>query len=110
VRDHQRPAFHKALGIDIEEYDREVLRKTSEISKQVFPLEIDLENPRWERGLTRLRAAFTDLDAAKRRGGIGGFFGKAFAGARVAMNFAGLYLIPAKKNAVPESSHLVPAY
>ncbi len=110
VRDHQRPAFHKALGIDIEEYDREVLRKTSEISKQIFPLEIDLDNPRWERGLTRLRAAFVDMDAAKRRGGIGGLFGKAYAGARIGKNFVGLYLIPSKKNTVPESSHLVPAY
>jgi len=87
-----------------------VLRVTSEISKQIFPLELDLENPRWERGLVRLRSAFADMDRAKRRGGIVGFFGKAFAGARVGKNFAGLYLIPSKKNAVPESSHLVPAY
>ncbi|MCC6007526.1 MAG: magnesium-protoporphyrin IX monomethyl ester (oxidative) cyclase [Rhodobacteraceae bacterium] len=110
VRDHARPAFHKALGLDIEWYDREVLRKTSEISKQIFPIEIDLENPRWERGLLRLRRALGDMDAARARGGIGGAIGKAFAGARAGLVFAGLYLIPVKRNAVPENPRLEPAY
>jgi magnesium-protoporphyrin IX monomethyl ester (oxidative) cyclase len=43
VRDHARPHFHKALGLDIDWYDREVLKKTSEISRQIFPIEIDLD-------------------------------------------------------------------
>jgi hypothetical protein len=32
VRDHARPEFHKALGVDIEWYDQEVFRKTSTIA------------------------------------------------------------------------------
>ena len=37
VRDHQRPAFHKALRIDPSEYGQEVFAKTSELSRQIFP-------------------------------------------------------------------------
>jgi magnesium-protoporphyrin IX monomethyl ester aerobic oxidative cyclase len=51
VRDHQRPAFHKALGVDPDWYAHEVFTKTSEISKQVFPITLDIDHPRWEKGL-----------------------------------------------------------
>ena len=56
VRDHARPAFHKALGVDIDWYDREVFRITSEIARQVFPIERSTSTTRrWDRGLKRLR-------------------------------------------------------
>jgi magnesium-protoporphyrin IX monomethyl ester (oxidative) cyclase len=109
-RDHARPAFHKALGIDINDYDHEVFRKTSEISKQVFPLEIDIDNPRWQRGLERLRQAMLDMDEARRKGGLGGAIGRFTAGARSGLAFLSLYTIPVKKNAVPDNPRLVPAY
>lgn len=111
IRDHHRPEFHKALGIDIDEYDREVLRKTSEISKQVFPIAIDLENPRWEKNLLKLRAASAAMDAAKRRGGVMGALMKIPAGARAGLAFASLYLIPVKTDhEIAEDSRMVPAY
>ncbi len=110
VRDHARPEFHKALGIDIDWYDAEVFRITSEIARQCFPVELDLQNPRWTRGLARLRRAFDGLDAARRRGGIAGRLGKAWYGAGAFAAFAGLYLIPVKRNALPASSRLQPAY
>ena len=110
VRDHARPAFHDALGVDIEWYDQEVFRKTSEISKQVFPMELDINHPRWIPTLRRLEKAFADLDAAKARGGVSGALGKLWGGARAALAFASLYTIPSIPNAVPENVRLEPVY
>jgi magnesium-protoporphyrin IX monomethyl ester (oxidative) cyclase len=50
VRDHQRPAFHAALGVDPDWYGHEVFTKTSELSKQIFPFTLDIDHPRWRRG------------------------------------------------------------
>jgi magnesium-protoporphyrin IX monomethyl ester (oxidative) cyclase len=55
VRDHQRPEFHKALGVDPDWYAREVFIKTSKLSEQIFPITLDIDNPRWDAGLKRLQ-------------------------------------------------------
>lgn len=72
VRDHARPAFHEALGIDIDDYDFRVYRLTSEISKQVFPLTLNLDDPRFRAGLKRLLSINARMEAAREAGGIGG--------------------------------------
>ena len=110
VRDHARPAFHKALGVDIEWYDQRVLQITSEISKQVFPIEIDLDNPKWEKGLKRLRHAFESLDIAKRQGGFLGRIKRLYFASLAGLAFVSLYIIPVKKNVVPKESCLQPTY
>lgn len=110
VRDHARPAFHKALGVDIDWYDQEVFRKTSIISRQVFPLEIDIDHPSWMPGLKRIKQAFLDLERAKAQGGVSGLLGQIWAGSRVVKNFVQLYTIPVVKNDVPATSRLEPAY
>jgi magnesium-protoporphyrin IX monomethyl ester (oxidative) cyclase len=110
VRDHQRPLFHEALGVDTDWYGQEVFAKTSEISKQVFPITLDIDHPRWMPGLKRLQRASADMDRAKKQGGIGGSLGKAWAGARATAAFLSLFTIPAKRHAVPASTRLVPAY
>ncbi|MBT8457080.1 MAG: magnesium-protoporphyrin IX monomethyl ester (oxidative) cyclase [Rhodobacteraceae bacterium] len=110
VRDHQRPAFHKALGVDPDWYGQEVFAKTSEISKQVFPITLDIDHPRWMPTLKRLQRANADLDAAKKRGGVSGALGKLGASARAAAAFLSLYTIPAIKNDVPAETRLEPMY
>ena len=110
VRDHARPAFHDALGVDIDWYDQEVFNKTSTIARQVFPIELDIDHPRWLPTLRRLEAAFNDLDAAKAEQGIGATLKRAFASARAGWAFLGLYTIPSKKNEVPVSVRLEPSY
>ena len=68
VRDHQRPLFHEALGVDVTWYGQEVFRKTSEISKQIFPMTLDIDHPRWRKNLDRMEAASRQIAAAKARG------------------------------------------
>jgi magnesium-protoporphyrin IX monomethyl ester (oxidative) cyclase len=110
VRDHARPEFHKALGVDIDWYDQEVFRKTSTIARQVFPLELDIDHPRWLPNLRRMNDAFLAMDRAKKRGGIGGLLGRAAAGTKAAMAFVALYTIPVVKNQVPAKVRLEPSY
>jgi len=110
VRDHQRPAFHEALGVDTDWYGQEVFRKTSEISTQIFPITLDIDHPRWMPTLKKLEKASRDMAAAKARGGLGGLLGKVSAGARAGMAFVSLYTIPAVSHDVPADTRLEPAY
>lgn len=107
VRDHQRPAFHQALGIDPDWFAQSVFTKTSEISKQVFPLTLDIDNPRWIQGLKALRSANVDLAQAKKKGAI---IGRLWHSGRAAVAFVSLLSIPSIKNKVPVKTRLEPAY
>ncbi len=110
VRDHARPEFHEALGVDIDWYDQEVFRKTSEIAKQVFPMELDIDHPRWMPNLKRMERAFRKMEAAEKTGGVAGKMAKFTAGASAAWAFVALYTIPVKKSTPPASVRLEPAY
>ena len=72
VRDHQRPAFHEALGIDPTDYDHRVFDITSEITRQVFPLVLDTHDARFRAGLERIRLSSVRIAEARRRGGAMG--------------------------------------
>ncbi|WP_299292940.1 magnesium-protoporphyrin IX monomethyl ester (oxidative) cyclase [uncultured Tateyamaria sp.] len=103
VRDHQRPAFHKALGVDPDWYAHEVFTKTSILSQQIFPITLDIDHPRWQRGLERLQKANVDMAGAK---GLK----KITAQIRAAAAFVSLFTIPSKKHQVPASVRMEPAY
>lgn len=108
VRDHARPEFHKALGMDPTTYDYEVFRITSEISKQVFPVTLGLDHPGFQAGLERLRDITKCMAAARAAGGIGGKL-PGIGLSLAAAGFARLYALPAKRNAAPDEVRLVPA-
>jgi magnesium-protoporphyrin IX monomethyl ester (oxidative) cyclase len=110
VRDHARPEFHKALGIDPTEYDYQVFRICTDISRQVFPVMLDTDNPRFRAGLERLRELGEAMGQAKAKGGVLGTLSRARLGAAVAMTFAKLYFLRAKSNDLPATSRLEPAW
>ncbi|ACS42865.1 MULTISPECIES: magnesium-protoporphyrin IX monomethyl ester (oxidative) cyclase [Methylorubrum] len=110
VRDHCRPAFHKALGVDPTDYDFKVFRITSEISKQTFPITLDLDDPRFKAGLDRLLVCADKIAAAKAEGGLSGKLKHGAQTLVAAATFARLYLLPVKQNAMPADIRLDPVW
>lgn len=110
IRDHRRPAFHAALGVDPTEYDYQVFKTCNEIARQIFPVELDIDNPVFFQRLERLRQSADKMEAAKARGGV---FGRLAAGGHAmstAWMFARLYFMGTKKNAPRTSVRLEPVW
>ena len=110
VRDHARPAFHAALGVDITDYDYRVFHITSEISRQVFPFVLDIDHPVFRAGLERMRVISDKLTAAKKRGGLIGKIQSGWYASRAFFTFARLYMLPVIPNELPQSVRLAPAW
>jgi magnesium-protoporphyrin IX monomethyl ester (oxidative) cyclase len=109
VRDHRRPAFHAALGVDPTEYDYKVFGLTNEIARQVFPVEIDIDAPAFRKGLERLRILADRIDEVKGRGVLGWIHSKGLALAAGA-TFLKLYFLPVRKNTLSEKVRLQPVW
>jgi magnesium-protoporphyrin IX monomethyl ester (oxidative) cyclase len=101
VRDHARPVFHAALGLDPTEYDFKVFHLTSEIAKQTFPVSLDLDNPAFKRGLDELLAVSRAMAGAGR-------LKKMLLRARAALVFARLYLLRPHRHELPADMRLAP--
>jgi len=110
VRDHSRPAFHAALGLDPTEYDLQVFRITTEISRQVFPITLAIDDPRFRAGLDSLCRIASRVAEAKRRGGVAGAIGRGLGAAQAAFTLVRLYLLPVRRHAMPERVRLAPAW
>ncbi len=110
VRDHTRPELHQAFGLDPTEYDYQVFRITSEISRQVFPITLDIDNPKFRAGLERLRHISEASEAAKAQGGIGSKLKRLGLGISAAAIFARLYLLPVQHHTLPQNVRLAPAW
>ncbi len=110
VRDHNRPAFHKALGIDPTDYDARVFTVCSAITRQVFPVVLDTDSPRFRAGLERMRRIAGAIDAAKAQGGVVAGIRRIGLMGAAAVTFVRLYLTPVKRNVAPANVRLVPAW
>jgi magnesium-protoporphyrin IX monomethyl ester (oxidative) cyclase len=110
VRDHTRPAMHEAMGFDADDYDYAVFRITSEISRQVFPLTLDIDHPAFRAGLTRLSRIAAASERAKAQGGVLSYVKRGALAAAGAAVFARLYLLPVKRHALPQQVRVAPAW
>lgn len=108
IRDHLRADFYEALGFDVTEYDMDVFRKTSEISKQVFPMTLDLDHPRFRELLDRMVRNTAAMEAAG--SGIFGRIKRGFLALGNGLTFVQLYFLPVKPNTPPVNFRLEPAY
>ena len=110
VRDHTRPMLHEAMGLDSTDYDYKVFRITSEISKQVFPISLDIDHPAFRAGMERLFRIQCGIDRAKARGGLVGKLQQAGWAIAGAATFAKLYLLPVNRHALPAQVRVAPAW
>jgi magnesium-protoporphyrin IX monomethyl ester (oxidative) cyclase len=110
VRDHARPIMYDAFGMDPTEYDYTVFRITTDISKQVFPLSLKIDDPRFRTGLERLLVISKAIDAAKRRGGLIGALKRAGLMLSAAATFTRLYCLPVERHDLPEQVRMAAAW
>ncbi len=109
VRDHRRPAFHEALGLDPTSYDYQVFRTTNEIARQVYPVELDIDAPAFREGLERLRLTADRMEEIKGRGPLSWLRRKALA-LSAAATFVRLYFLPVRKHDLPKKIRLQPVW
>ncbi|MGD0109112.1 MAG: magnesium-protoporphyrin IX monomethyl ester (oxidative) cyclase, partial [Rhodopila sp.] len=110
VRDHGRPVFHAALGLDITQYDMQVFRITTEICKQVFPVTLDLENPAFLAGLQRLLRISEQIAASKAQYGLGGLLKRAGLTAAAGLTLGRLFLMRPQRHELPAQIRMAPAW
>lgn len=110
VRDHARPVFHAALGVDPTEYDYKVFGICNQICRQVFPVELDIDDPAFRAKMEALRQATLRIEDGKARGGVIGALQRVGGMAGAGWNFARMYFHRAKPNALPETIRMQPAW
>jgi magnesium-protoporphyrin IX monomethyl ester (oxidative) cyclase len=110
VRDHARPVFHAALGLDITDYDFQVFRITTEITKQTFPVSLDIDNPKFRAGFEILREISVKMAALRERKGVLPKVQKLGLQGRAAITFVRLFLMNPKRHALPADVRLAPSW
>jgi len=103
IRDHLRQGFFNALGMDVDWFDDRVIRLTNDISQQVFPETIDLDNPKiW----ANLRQMLKNTQALEQATGFTALRLKA----SNALCFVRMFLQRPRRKALPANVRLQPAW
>ncbi len=110
VRDHTRPELKQAMGLEPTEYDFEVFRICNEITKQVFPILLDLDHPAFHANLDRLFYCSQRADEGKASGGLLGGLKRAFWSVAGVAVFARMYFIPVMHNELPAQTRMQPTW
>ena len=110
VRDHTRPQMHAAMRMDPTEYDYNVFRITSEITKQVFPFTLNIDDPRFRAGMERMRRLSIASDAAKAQGGLLAGIKRVGLGLAAGFTYARMYCLPVTPNELPQEMRVAPAW
>ena len=110
VRDHARPVFHEALGVDPTEYDYEVFKVCNQIARQVYPVELDIDDPAFRQQMENLRLAANRIEDGKAEGGVGGFAKRVSGMAGAGWAFARMYFHRTKPNTLPATIRLQPTW
>ncbi|GAB4133164.1 MAG: magnesium-protoporphyrin IX monomethyl ester (oxidative) cyclase [Cyanobacteria bacterium J069] len=61
LNDLQRSDFYRALGINARDYDIEVIRETNATAGRVFPLILDVDNPKFFRLMDKAAASYLKI-------------------------------------------------
>ena len=77
--------------------------------KQVFPIQLDIDNPKFWKGLDTLSDINIAMESTKTQG-LWGRIRRAGLSARAFLVFCRLYLLPVKSNELPASPRLQPAW
>ncbi|MDX2221446.1 MAG: magnesium-protoporphyrin IX monomethyl ester (oxidative) cyclase [Rhodospirillaceae bacterium] len=110
VRDHSRPALYRAFGMPPAEYGYRVFNVCTEITRQVFPVTLDTDSPRFRALMDRLREGFAAMAEAKARGGALAGLKRIGIAAGIAATCLQLYLVPVKSNALPARILMAPSW
>jgi magnesium-protoporphyrin IX monomethyl ester (oxidative) cyclase len=110
VRDHARAPFFASMGMDVEDFDRKVIKLTNLISRQVFPHTIDTESDAfWE----LMGTMWKNTDAMRKAEEQGGVFSSvkvALLKAANVITFARLYLRAPVKQPLPADVRMQPTW
>jgi magnesium-protoporphyrin IX monomethyl ester (oxidative) cyclase len=110
VRDHARAPFFAHMGIDVDDYDRRVIKLTNLICRQVFPDTIDTESEAFWGLMDRM---WRNTDAMRRAEATGGFVSTVkvtLLKAANALTFVQLFLRTPHRQALPADVRMQPVW
>ena len=110
VRDHLRRPFFEAMGWDVDEFDRKVIALTNQISRQVFPVVVDTENPKLWTLFERLYQNTVRIGELQRAGGAMAALKVAALRVDCGVTFARCYLQRPVQNALPADVRMQPVW